>query len=162
MNSNITTLGYVIRDFSSLHDWCNRQLGMKSMSSSLVTFDRTHKWFGYEVILLKPHAKIKKGNLDIRVSQLGDRIFPGWNCALLCHYSPGGGMIRHCDHSVFEPFVASVNVGLATFCIGNEVHHLTDGQVIQFDSSIPHELLPVASHRWSLSFRRIKPQYLHF
>ncbi|MBC1224794.1 hypothetical protein GNF10_22225 [Nostoc sp. UCD121] len=161
MNS-VETVGYVRTDLQSLHDWTHHQFGMKSMSSSRVAFDRTHKWFGYEVILLKPNAKINPGNWDERVNRLGDRIFPGWNCALLCHYRPGGGMIEHCDHSVFEPLVVLVNIGRATFRIGKdeyhkEEYHLEDGQVIQFDSSIPHELLPVVSDRWSLSFRRIKP-----
>ncbi|MEH2246879.1 hypothetical protein [Nostoc sp.] len=155
------TIGYVRRDFQSLYDWCNHQFSMKSMVSSRVAFDRTHKWFGYEVILL-PNAVIKKGHWDARVNRLGDRIFPGWNCALLCHYRPGGGMKEHCDHSVFEPLVVLVNIGRATLCIDNQEHHLEDGQVIKFDSSIPHELLPVVSERWSLSFRRIKPQHLRF
>ncbi|MEH2360255.1 hypothetical protein [Nostoc sp.] len=151
------TIGYVRRDLQSLHDWTNHQFGMKSMSSSRVAFDRTHKWFGYEVILLKPNAKIKKGHWDARVNRLGDRILPGWDCALLCHYRPGVGMKRHRDHPVFEPLVALVNIGRGTFRIGKDEYHLEDGQVIQFDSSIPHELLPVVSDRWSLSFRRIKP-----
>ncbi|MBG1265560.1 hypothetical protein [Nostoc sp. WHI] len=161
MNSDIT-IGYVRTDLQSLHDWTNHQFGMKSMSSSRVAFDRTHKWFGYEVILLKPNAKIKKGHWDARVNRLGDRILPGWDCALLCHYRPGGGMIEHCDHSVFEPLVVLVNIGHATFRIGNQEYQLEDGQVIKFDSSIPHELLPVVSDRWSLSFRRIKSQDLRF
>ncbi|MBN4000565.1 hypothetical protein [Nostoc sp. LPT] len=155
------TIGYVRRDLQSLHDWCNHQFSMKSMASSRVAFDRTHKWFGYEVILL-PNAVINPGNWDARVNRLGDRILPGWNCALLCHYCPGGGMIEHCDHSVFEPLVALVNIGRATFRIDNQEHHLEDGQVIKFNSNIPHELLPVVSERWSLSFRRIKPQNLRF
>lgn len=156
---NFDNIGYVRRDLQSLHDWCNHQSGMKSMSSSRVAFDRTYKWFRYEVIL-KPNAEIKKGHWDERVNRLGDRIFPGWNCALLCYYRPGGRMIRHCDHSVFEPLVALVNIGRATLSIDNQEHHLENGQVIKFDSSIPHELLPVVSERWSLSFRQIKPQYL--
>lgn len=158
----LETVGYVRTDLQSLHDWTYHQFGMKSMSSSRVASGRTHKWFGYEVILLKPNAKINPGNWDERVNRLGDRIFPGWNCALLCHYRPGGRMIRHCDHSVFEPLVVLVNIGRATLCIDNQEHHLEDGQVIKFDSSIPHELLPLVSERWSLSFRRIKPQDLRF
>ncbi|MBG1242916.1 hypothetical protein [Nostoc sp. NZL] len=156
------TVGYVRTDLQSLHDWTNHQFGMKSMSSSRVAFDRTHKWFGYELILLKPNAKIKKGHWDARVNRLGDRILPGWNCALLCHYRPGGGMREHCDHSVFEPLVALVNIGRATFRIDNQEYHLEDGQVIRFNSNILHEVLPVVSERWSLSFRRIKPQHLRF
>ncbi|MEH2286090.1 hypothetical protein [Nostoc sp.] len=156
------TIGYVRRDLQSLHNWCDHQSRMKSMSSSRIAFNQTHKWFGYEVILLKPNAKINPGNWDERVNRLGDRIFPGWNCALLSHYCPGGGMKRHRDHSVFEPLVVLVNIGRATLCINNQEHHLEDGQVIKFDSSIPHELLPVVSDRWSLSFRRIKPQDLRF
>ena len=71
-------------------------------------------------------------------------------------------MKRHRDHPVFEPLVGLVNIGHATFRIGNHEHQLEDGQVIKFDSSILHELLPVVSDRWSLSFRRIKPQHLQF
>lgn len=154
----IETIGYVRTDLQSLHDWTNHQFGMRSMSSSRVAFGRTHKWFGYKVILLKPNAVIKKGHWDERVNRLGDRILPGWDCALLCHYRPGVGMKPHYDHPVFEPLVGLVNIGYATFRIGNQEHKLEDGQVIKFDSSILHELLPVVSERWSLSFRRIKSQ----
>ncbi|MHC5596183.1 MAG: 2OG-Fe(II) oxygenase family protein [Nostoc sp.] len=149
-------------DIKSLHDLCNRQSNnMKSMPSSNIAFGRTHKPLGNEVILVYPPV-INKGHWDETVNRLGDRILPGWNCALLCHYRPGGGMTEHCDHSVFEPLVASVNIGRATFRIGKEEYHLEDGQVIQFNSNIPHELLPVVSDRWSLSFRRIKPHHLRF
>ena len=162
----IKTIGYVRTDLQNLHDWTNHQFGMKSMSSSRVAFDRTHKWFGYEVILLKPNAKINPGNWDERVNRLGDRILPGWNSALLCHYPPGVGMKRHRDHRAFEPLVALVNIGRATFCIDTQgysnKYHLEDGQVIKFYSNLHHELLPVVSDRWSLSFRRIKPQFLQF
>ncbi|MEH2439433.1 hypothetical protein [Nostoc sp.] len=148
-------------DLQSLHDLCNHQFGMKSMPSSKIAFDRTHKWFRSEVILVHPPV-INKGHWDETVNRLGDRILPGWDCALLCHYRPGVGMKRHRDHPVFEPPVALVNIGRATFRIGKDEYYLEDGQVIQFDSSILHELLPVVSDRWSLSFRRIKPQYLRF
>ena len=146
-------------DIKSLYDLCNHQFNMKSMPSSEIAFDRTHKWFGYEVILVHP-AVIKKAHWDETINRLGDRILPGWNCALLCHYPPGVGMKRHRDHPVFEPLVALVNIGRATFRIDTQgyhkEYHLEDGQVIKFYSNIFHELLPVVSNRWSLSFRRIK------
>ena len=63
-------------DLQSLHDWCNHQFGMKSMPSSKIASGRTHKWFGYEVILVHP-AVIKKGHWDETVNRLGDRILPG-------------------------------------------------------------------------------------
>ncbi len=157
------TIGYIRRDLQSLYYWCEHQSGMKQMISSQIVSDRTHKWFQHEVILKpNPIININKGYWDERVHRLGNCIFPGWNCALLCHYRPGGHMIRHCDHSVFEPLVVSVNIGHATLCIGNQEHNLEDGQVIKFYSDIPHELYPVVSERWSLMFRRIKQQYLQF
>ncbi|WP_445634302.1 hypothetical protein [Nostoc sp. DSM 114161] len=133
------------------------------MPSSKIAFGRTHKPFGDEVILVHP-AVIKKGHWDETVNRLGDRIFPGWNSALLCHYPPGVGMKRHRDHRVFEPLVALVNIGRATFRIDTQgysnEYHLEHGQVIKFYSNLHHELLPVVSDRWSLSFRQIKPQSL--
>lgn len=159
--SLLTTIGYVRRDLNSLHYWCKNQRFMKQMLSSQVAFDRRHKWFVYEVILKHPPI-IKPGNWDCRVNRLGNLIFPGWNCALLSHYSPGGYMTQHCDHSVFEPRVVLVNIGQATFRIDDKRYNLQDGQVISFDSSIPHELLPVVSERWSLTYRKIKQQYLRF
>ena len=158
---SLINIGYVRHDLQSLHYWCEHQSGMKSMSSSQVAFGRTHKWFEYEVIL-KPNPKIFQGYRDERLHRLGNRIFPGYNCALLCHYYPGGYMTRHCDHSVFEPLVVSVNIGRATLCIGNQEHQLEDGQVVSFNSQIPHALYPVVSDRWSLMFRRIKLKYLPF
>ncbi|BAZ01450.1 hypothetical protein NIES37_54500 [Tolypothrix tenuis PCC 7101] len=159
--SLMTTNGYICSDLQSLHDWCNNQSLTQQMLSSNYVSSRTHKWFGYEVIL-KPNPIIKKGHWDEKVNRLGNLILPGWDCALLCHYYPGGYMTQHRDHSVFEPQLVLVNIGCATLCIDNQEHHLEDGQVISFNSAIPHELLPVKSHRWSLTFRKIKPQYLRF
>ncbi|MBD2491178.1 cupin domain-containing protein [Aulosira sp. FACHB-615] len=157
--SLLTTIGYIRRDLNTLRYWSKHQFAMKAMPSSRFVFGRTHKWFMYEVILNYPPV-IKKGSWDYRVHRLGNLIYPAWDCALLSHYSPGGRMLRHCDHSVFEPQVVLVNIGQATFCIDDQEYDLHDGQVISFDSSIPHELLPVVSERWSLTYRKIQPQYL--
>lgn len=155
------TLGYVRRDLHALHDWCFHQFGMKQMSSSHFVFNRTHKWFKHEVILTKP-AQIKSGNFDYRVTRLGNLIYPGWDCALLAYYRPGGCMKKHRDHPDFESLLVSVNIGQATLRIDNDKYDLQDGQVIKFNSHIPHELYPVTSDRWSLTFRRIRPQHLRF
>ncbi|TVP65404.1 MAG: hypothetical protein EA343_03500 [Nodularia sp. (in: Bacteria)] len=93
---------------------------------------------------------------------LGNLIYPGWDCALLAYYRPGACMTEHRDHSVFESLLVSVNIGQATLRIDNDKYDLQDGQVIKFDSHIPHELYPVTSDRWSLTFRRIRPQSLRF
>ncbi|MGI2904192.1 hypothetical protein [Tolypothrix sp. VBCCA 56010] len=155
----IQNLGYVRRDLIILRSWWKSQLNMDQMHNSRYAFNRTHKWFKRRVILNKIPT-IKPGNWDERVFRLGDRIYPEWDCALLCHYRPGGCMTPHVDHVVFHSFTVLVNIGCCTFCIGNEQHFLEDGQVISFNSNITHQLLPVCSERASLTFRRIRSEYL--
>lgn len=157
--SSITTVGYVRRDLESLREWCRQQSPTEQSISSRYAYDRTHKWFGHEVVLTKP-AIITKGYQDNRVTQFGNIVLPGWHCALLCHYRPGGRMNPHCDHPVFEPSLVLVNVGCATLRVGEQVRNLEDGEVIQFKSDVEHQLYPVQSERWSLLLRRIKPEYL--
>lgn len=158
--SLIQNTGYVRRDLNILRNWWKAQLGMEQMHNSRYAFNRTHKWFKHSVIL-SPNPTITQGYWDERVFRLGDRIYPEWHCALLCHYRPGGCMIPHTDHVVFHPFTVLVNIGCCTFCIGNEEYFLEDGQVISFNSNIPHHLLPVSSERASLTFRRIHSHYFH-
>jgi hypothetical protein len=155
----IQNIGYVRRDLNILRSWWKSQLKMEQMHNSRYAFNRTHKWFKRRVILNKI-PDIKPAYWDERVFRLGDRIYPEWDCALLCHYRPGGCMIPHTDHVVFHPFTVLVNIGCCTFRIGNEEYFLEDGQVISFNSNIPHELLAVSSDRASLTFRRIHSQYL--
>ncbi len=152
--------GYVRRDLNILRSWCKCQSGMGQMHNSRYAFNRTHKWFKHGVILDKIPTIYEPANWDERVFRLGDRIYPGWDCALLCHYRPGGCMREHTDHVVFHPFTVLVNIGCCTFRIGNEQHFLEDGQVISFNSNITHQLLPVSSERASLTFRRIRSEYL--
>jgi hypothetical protein len=44
--------------------------------------------------------------------------------------------------------------------VGNQLHHLNDGQVISFNTNVEHELYPVPAERWSLLFRKIRSEYL--
>jgi hypothetical protein len=154
----IQDIGYIATDLNILHSWSKGQLNMEEMHNSRYAFNRTHKWFKHSVILNKIPT-IDLGYWDERVFRLGDRIYPEWNSGLLCHYRPGGCMIPHTDHVVFHPLTVLVNIGHCNFCIGNEQHFLEDGQVISFNSNIPHELLPVSSERASLTFRRIRSEY---
>lgn len=155
----LTKLGYIRRDLESTREWFFKQSATEQTIKSRYAFDRTHKWFGYHVILTNPPV-ITKGYRDNRVTQLGNRILPGWHCALLCHYRPGGCMTPHRDHPAFFPIVASVNIGRARLRIGNQVHDLEDGEVISFNTDYEHELYPVEHERWSLTFRRIRPEFL--
>ncbi len=121
--SSITTVGYVRRDLESLREWCRQQSATEQSISSRYASSRTHKWFGHEVVLTKP-AIITKGYQDNRVTQFGNIVLPGWHCALLCHYRPGGRMNPHCDHLVFEPLLVLVNIGCATLRVDKEVRDL--------------------------------------
>jgi len=112
------------------------------------------------VILTNP-ATINLGYRDDRVIELGDALLPGWHCALLCQYLPGGFMKPHPDHRLFEPVVVLVNVGHAKLRVDREIRELEDGEIITFNSDYEHELYPVQNQRWSLSWRHIKAQSLH-
>jgi hypothetical protein len=157
--SLITKVGYVRSDLESLRHWCCEQSATEQSIFSRYASERTHKWFGYHVILTKPPV-ITEGYQDNRVTQLGDFLLPGWHSALLAHYQPGGYMKPHCDHHVFEPSLVLVNIGRATLRVGNQVYNLGDGEVICFKSDVEHELYPVQAERWSLIFRRIRSEYL--
>ncbi len=116
--SLITKVGYVRSDLESLRHWCCEQSATEQSIFSRYASERTHKWFGYHVILTKPPV-ITEGYQDNRVTQLGDFLLPGWHSALLAHYQPGGYMKPHCDHHVFEPSLVLVNIGRARLRVGN-------------------------------------------
>ena len=153
----IQTVGFLPNRYRSLF---TQQSGMKSMPGSLIASHRFHKWFGYEVILEYPPT-INLSNRDNHVVELGDVLLPGWHCALLCQYLPGGFMKPHRDHRLFEANVVLVNIGSAKLRVHREIRELKDGEIITLNSAYKHELYPVQNERWSLAYRRIKTEYLH-
>jgi hypothetical protein len=155
----IQTIAFLPNRYRSLF---TQQSGMGSMPTSRVASGRFHKWFSHEVILKEyPDTIINFSNRDNRVIELGDILLPGWHCALLCQYLPGGLMKPHGDHPLFEPAVVLVNIGSAKLRVNREIRELKDGEIITFNSNYEHELYPVQNERWSLAFRRIKTEYLH-
>lgn len=157
----IEHLGFIRSDLPDLKQWCRDQQLTERPSTSSYAPGRFEKWFEFEC-KLSTIVEVITAPHDERIYRLGQRLFPGNNCCLFLHYFSGVGILPHRDHTASLAWVVSVNIGArVTFRHGSEIHYLDDGQVVGFDSKIAHSLDPVESERWALSWRRIKPKYLH-
>jgi hypothetical protein len=85
-----------------------------------------------------------------------------FNSILLYKYDPGIELKVHCDRTCFDPKVVLINLcdddflGYGTkFLYDSEVHNLNNGEVVEFNSQVPHGVAPVDSERWSISFRKV-------
>jgi len=157
----IQQLGFIRTDLLALKHWCRKQQATESPSVSSYAPGRFEKWFDLE-FKLSTKVEIITAPHDERIYQLGQLLYPGNHSCLFLHYLPGVEILPHRDHTASEAWVVSINIGARViFRHGNEVRHLENGQVVGFNSKVIHSLDPVKSERWALSWRRIKPQYLH-
>lgn len=115
-------------------------------------------WFGKEVSLgfnskIFDGLEIPKG-LKIR----GDELYGNdWNSVLVYKYKKGCELKTHVDRDCFDKKVVLINfcklpVG---FKYDDKVFWLKDGEIIEFDNSIPHGILKVSEQRFSVSYRKV-------
>lgn len=116
-------------------------------------------WFGKEVSLgfnnyVSSGLEIPNG-LRVRGNELwgGD----DWNSVLVYNYKKGCELKVHTDRNVFDKKVVLINFCKAPvgFQYDEKLLWLKDGEVIEFNNSIPHGVLKVADQRFSVSFRKV-------
>lgn len=123
---------------------------------------RKERWYGMSVKLTKPPL-VTPCEYDQVIAALGAKLFPDWDCALLCKYEPGVGIAPHRDHSCFTAPAVLINLGEAVLTEGIARHpqlpkrtQLRHGDVIRLDTKITHGIEPVTKTRYSLTFRQIR------
>ena len=155
-------IGQICRDLPKLHRWAERQPVRELLRSSYAP-GRLECYYGFGVSLLK-HPIVTPALKDSEVEGLGDRLFPGWDSALLCKYAPGVGIRPHRDHTCFTATAVMVNIGKANFFEYDgkqkNVTPLEDGVIVRINTKILHGVEPVQKTRYSLTFRQIKAEYL--
>ncbi|MEO1297075.1 MAG: hypothetical protein AAFW75_15085, partial [Cyanobacteria bacterium J06636_16] len=123
---------------------------------------RRECYYGLGVTLQKSPTIYTAAHVD-RIQVLGDRYLPDWHSALLCEYRPGIGINPHRDHTCFTAWAIMVNFGQAEFVEypsrAKVITSLPDGAIVRLNTKILHAIHPVQSWRYSLTFRRLKPEY---
>ena len=99
--------------------------------------------------------------LRTKVNQLWEG--EDWNSILVLKYPPGARLDTHTDREVFEKRTIVINAsrddlfGNGTkFFYGGELHDLENGEVVEFDNSVPHGVRMVDCDRFSVSIRKVK------
>ena len=159
---NFQRIGHIRKDLETLKKWCDQQLPTMNHSlSNYVVGSRREKWLEKGWTLGKT-VNVFEAEHDERIYQLGQCLFPGNHACLCLWYEVGSYIKPHRDHSTSESLVVQVNLGCAvTLTVGEEQYQVGDGEVISFNSKLLHSTSPATAQRWVISWRQIKPQYLH-
>jgi hypothetical protein len=153
------------QNLQDLHDWCQNHRYLLKPTISRYANGRKELWIR-RYCDLKKQPVITEGFRDDRLEALGDRVLPNFDIGLLLFYQPGVKINLHRDHTVFSPTAVSINLGEATFLMAEmvkkgaklqpEYYHLTDGEVIKFNSKILHGIKAVNKERWCIVFWHLK------
>lgn len=157
-----SSLGFIdLERLSTLKHWCLEQAELMPLSpSTYVVGVRHQKWFEKGWTLGKK-TKIFDAPSDRSIFQIGQKLFPSNDSCLFLHYRRGAYIKSHRDHTVSQNKVVQINLGCTViFRVNNTDYTVRDGEIICFDSKLPHSVSPASSDRFVLSWRKIKPQYL--
>ncbi|MEH2462262.1 hypothetical protein [Nostoc sp.] len=77
-------------------------------------------------------------------------------------YEQGCELKSHVDRDIFDSKVILINIseddllgGNVEFFYNGNIEILSNGEIIKFNSKIPHGIKKLKSERWSLSIRKI-------
>lgn len=154
----IKKLGFA--DVSKGYDWVsNLNFMCEKWNGKVNSSGRECLWYGREVSLgfnsyVSSGLEIPRG-LKIRGNELwgGD----DWNSILVYKYKKGCELKVHTDRNVFDKKVVLVNFCRVSvgFQYDDRLFWLGNGEVIEFDNSVPHGVLKVTEQRFSVSFRKV-------
>ena len=106
----------------------------------------------------------------VRITGLGDRLFPDWHSLLVC----GGNQPKtsttiswHRDHGHFHGLSLMLNLGEAIYKEQPDRYsnlavetRLTDGLIVLIDTKLLHCAEQLSTARYNFTFRKIKQHYL--
>ncbi len=168
------------RDLTQLQNWINhiKQYMMPSVSTYAPGREELHLRHFVKLAKAKdkgledevtpiPDAITKKYKSEF-VEQLGEKIAPGFNQALVLRYPTGSLIKPHRDSRAYSRGAASINIiGGAKFFISHEQdagnmqgYDLGEGSQISFDNKQPHAVAKVKEERWCVCFFYLKKEYL--
>lgn len=157
----VERIGRVGADLVELRRWAEAAAVSELLRTAFAP-GRRECWYGVGIDVVG--NTLIRGASDERVKALGERFYPTWNSAILFRYEPGISIAMHRDPACFSKWGVIVNIGTATFAeYGDDGEALTDfedGAVYRFRTDLPHGILGVRETRYSLLFRRIRPEYL--
>jgi len=149
-----------------------REIDFSGVVKSSYAPTRTEKWYGYSSNL----QSIKDNRVEVKwvqdfpdwIKDLKMKYFPESDSCLVCKGSRREGSDTsidwHRDHGTFENKVVMVNYGLAHFFLNSyediKMIPLDDGDVVEFDSKLPHKSIQVCDERYIVTFRKTKREYL--
>lgn len=155
------------KELKTIKNWTANQ-HLSKLTQSSVAPKRTEKWYrigsnlksintGQDKLFLCPDPnKI--------ITSIGDRYLPFWDSVAVCG---GNTNIKwHRDHGHFKSYAVMVNLGEALFSeklnkkSPPSVYHLTDGDIVKFDSKIFHQAEQLSERRFNIIFRQIRPEFL--
>lgn len=165
-NSTFRRIGFV--DQAKLWDWLRSlepQLTPETWNGQTTKTGRLHCWFGVAVSLGSFSKKITGLEIPSGLKTKINQLWGGedWNSILVLKYPPGTKLDTHCDRDMFEKRTIVINASQddlfgagAKFFYGGEVHNLQNGEVVEFDNSVPHGVRMVDCDRYSVSIRKVK------
>lgn len=121
-------------------------------------------WFGLGVELGFKSSVFDGIKIDSALRKRCDHLWRGsdWNSILLYKYQAGCELKAHIDRDIFDSKVILINIseddllgGNVQFFYNGNIEILSNGEIIEFNSKIPHGIKKLKSERWSLSIRKI-------
>jgi hypothetical protein len=128
------------------------------------TSGRKCLWFGLGVELGFKSTVFEGFEIDNSLRKRCDALWCGsdWNSILLYKYQQGCELKAHVDRDIFDSKVILINIseddllgGNVEFFYNENIEILSNGEIIEFNSKIPHGIKKLKSERWSLSIRKI-------
>lgn len=157
----VECIGRVGSDLAEVRRWTEK-VALCDILQTAFAPGRRECWFGTGIDVVS--RTLVQGSSSEMVEALGERFYPTWNSAILFRYESGVWIAKHRDPACFSEWGVIVNIGEATFveyCDNGEIlTDLEDGAVYRFRTDLPHGVLAVHETRYSLLFRRIRPEYL--
>lgn len=153
---------------NQLIEWCREQNFLQESYNGKTT-KRFERWWGVGVRLYhSTHELYAADRVDPVIQKLANTFYPTANSFLLYRYDPGSGISEHTDRNCWYSKVVLINLVDASpnlfgdkptikFKFNGNMYLLSDGEIIQFDSSTPHGVPPIKNLiRYSLQLREVR------
>jgi alkylated DNA repair dioxygenase AlkB len=156
------------QESAELLNWCKAQTLEQEIFTGRPTC-RLKKWWGYEAEFYFNKSHVEKRSPiddDAYLAYLVNRFRPQADSILLYKYDIGGEIGEHLDKQCFNKWVTLINITDSADLFGNHEatkfkwnkhnYILKHGEVVYFDSRVPHSIPKVKCVRYSLQFRNIQ------
>lgn len=95
--------------------------------------------------------EVIEGYRHLELEKFCNSIMPTWEIGLIMKYEAGGKIGIHRDQSGYGKKARSVSTIDFDFFIGNKNQKIQAGEVIEFDSKVPHGVLKIERERFAIA-----------